>query len=114
MKVQQIADYEQNDVDLEGASRVKMRMLIGPADQADVFHMRHFEVAPGGHTPLHAHNYEHEILVLKGQGLAASPTGDRPLKARDVVWVPPNEIHQFRNTGSEPLEIVCLIPAPQG
>ena len=33
-------------------------------------------------------------------------------KAGDVIWVPPNEMHQFRNTGSEALKFICLIPAP--
>ena len=113
MKVQQITEYPRSDVTLPDASHVRMRLLIGPADQADVFHMRHFEVAPGGHTPHHAHDYEHEILVLKGHGAAAGPQGDRPLKPRDVVWIPPNEKHQIRNTGTEPLEIICLIPAPK-
>ena len=113
MKVQQITDIAQNPVDLEGAAKVRMRMLIGPDDKAKVFHMRHFEVAPGGNTPHHSHDYEHEVIVLRGQGVVASAEGDRPIKPSDVVWVPPNEKHQFRNTGAEPLEFICLIPAPE-
>ena len=113
MQVQQIDEATQNPVDLEGASNVKMRMLIGPDHNARVFHMRHFEIAPGGHTPHHTHDYEHEVVVLAGTGIAVSAQGERPLKPRDIVWVPPNEKHQFRNTGSVPLEFVCLIPAPQ-
>jgi quercetin dioxygenase-like cupin family protein len=113
MKVQQINDITQKPVELEGAANVRMRMLIGPDDQAKVFHMRHFEVAPGGNTPHHSHDYEHEVLVLRGSGVVTGAQGDRPIKASDVVWVPPNEKHQFRNTGSDPLEFICLIPAPR-
>ena len=113
MKVRQISKIEQKDVGMEGASRVRMRMLIGPTEQAGNFHMRHFEVAPGGHTPLHTHDYEHEIVVLRGEGVASSASGDRSLKPDDVVWVPPNEKHQIRNTGGSPLEFICLIPAPR-
>jgi mannose-6-phosphate isomerase-like protein (cupin superfamily) len=29
-----------------------------------------------------------------------------------AVFVPPNEVHQFRNTGSGPLKFLCLIPHP--
>jgi quercetin dioxygenase-like cupin family protein len=90
-----------------------MRMLVGPEDGARNFHMRHFEVAVGGHTPHHSHDYEHEILILGGEGIAQSAQGERSFKARDVIWVPANEMHQFRNTGSVPLEFICLIPAPQ-
>jgi quercetin dioxygenase-like cupin family protein len=98
---------------MPGAQGAQMRMLIGPREGAAVFHMRHFEVATGGFTPHHQHDFEHEVLILKGQGIAKSAQGDRPFKASDVIWVPPNEIHQFQNTGAEPLEFICLIPAPQ-
>lgn len=113
MRVKPIVEHEQNDVELVGADGVRMRMLVGPADGAGVFHMRHFEVRPGGHTPHHTHDYEHEVLILRGQGQVRGEQGDRPCKAGDVVWVPPNEMHQFRNTGSEPLEFICSIPAPR-
>lgn len=111
MKVEPIDQHEQNDVQMEGASEVKMRILIGPDEKAPNFHMRHFEVAVGGHTPHHAHDYEHEILVLKGRGVAKSEQGDRAIQAGDVVFVPAKEKHQFLNIGDEPLEFVCLVPA---
>jgi len=112
MKVQAIHTHEQKPVAMDGASGAKMRMLIGPAENARNFHMRHFEVAPGGHTPHHQHDYEHEIVVLRGEGIARSEQGERQFSAGDVIWVPANEMHQFRNTGSGPLEFICLIPAP--
>jgi hypothetical protein len=40
-------------------------MLIGPAEGTSNFHMRHFEVGPGGCTP---HDFEHEILVFRSEG----------------------------------------------
>jgi quercetin dioxygenase-like cupin family protein len=113
MKIKQLVDEPQKEVALEGALGVRMRMLIGPAEGAGVFHMRHFEVAPGGHTPHHEHDYEHEVLILKGSGSVKGAAGDQPCHAGDVVWMPPNERHQFVNTGREPLEFICLIPAPK-
>jgi quercetin dioxygenase-like cupin family protein len=113
MKVTRIVDHEQTDLWLDGAERVHMRMLIGPEDGANTFHMRHFEIEPGGHTPYHQHDYEHELLALKGQGVIKGESGDLPFRAGDVIWVPANEKHQFQNTGGERLEIICLIPAPQ-
>ncbi|MFO0974039.1 MAG: cupin domain-containing protein [Phycisphaerae bacterium] len=113
MKVQPIESIEQKPVEMPGAERAKMRMLVGPGDGAANFHMRHFEVAPGGRTPHHQHDYEHEILILKGAGTARSAAGDRPFQAGDVIWVPPNEMHQFVNTGPAALEFICLIPAPK-
>lgn len=113
MKIRSIAGHEQKEVTMEGARGAKMRILVGPEDGARNFHMRHFEVRAGGCTPHHQHDYEHEILVLKGRGTARSIEGDRPFKAGDVIFVPANEPHQFQNTGSGPCEFICLIPAPQ-
>ena len=113
MKVKPIGEHEQTDVTMPGAAGTRMRMLIGPDDGATTFHMRHFEVQPGGHTPHHQHDYEHEVLVLEGQGIAKSEQGERPVRAGNVVWIPANEKHQFRNPGPQPLQFICLIPAPQ-
>lgn len=112
MMISPMTDREQQDVRMQGAVGARMRMLIGPDDGAGKFHMRHFEVAPGGHTPHHQHDYEHEIIILRGHGRAKSAAGERDFAAGDVIWVPPNEPHQFRNTGQQPLEFICLIPAP--
>jgi quercetin dioxygenase-like cupin family protein len=74
--------------------------------------MRQFEVAPGGHTPKHSHGHEHEVFVLEGTGVVFDGSTDRPLKAGSVAFVPPHQVHQFRNTGSGPLKFLCLIPHP--
>ena len=113
MKVKPLEAHDQKPVDMEGASGVTMRMLVGPEDGAPNFHMRHFTVAPGGHSPHHQHDYEHEVLILAGSGLVKSEQGDRPCQKNVVVFVPANEKHQFVNTGPDPLEFICLIPAPQ-
>lgn len=113
MKVKSIEAHAQSPVTMPGAEGAQMRMLVGPDDGATNFHMRQFEVAPGGHTPHHSHDYEHEILILSGEGVAGSAQGTRPIKSGDVIFVPPNELHQFQNTGADPLKFICLIPAPQ-
>ncbi len=97
---------------MEGAEGVRMRMLIGAQKGAPNFHMRQFELVPGGHTPHHSHDFEHEVLILAGTGIVKSEAGDRPFKPRDVIFVPANEKHQFRNTGTTPCEFICLVPAP--
>ncbi len=72
--------------------------------------MRQFEVAPGGYTPRHSHDYEHEVFVLEGNGVVFEGDKQHKLSAGDVVFVQPNEVHQFRNTGQQPLKFLCLIP----
>lgn len=113
MKVQSIETHDQTDVRMEGADRVKMRMLVGPDDGAPNFHMRHFEIAPGGHTPHHQHDFEHEVLVLTGSGFATSQQGRHAFKAGDVIFVPAGEKHQFVNDTNDTCTFICLIPAQQ-
>lgn len=111
MKVSPIDQHPQTDVAMEGASDVRMRMLVGAEDGATNFHMRHFEIAPGGFSPHHQHDYEHEVLVLSGEGVVKSEQGDRPISRDDVVFVPAGEMHQFVNKSDQPLTFICLIPA---
>ena len=112
MKVQPIERHEQADVRMAGAVETKMRMLIGPDDGAANFYMRHFEIAPGGHTPRHNHDFEHEILILSGNGVVKSTEGDRRFRPNDVIFIPANEEHQFVNDGDQACTFLCLIPAP--
>jgi quercetin dioxygenase-like cupin family protein len=95
---------------MEGSSKCTVRWLVGEADGAPTFAMRQFEVAPGGYTPRHFHDYEHEVFVLEGNGVVIEDTVEHPLAAGDVILVKPNEIHQFRNTGQSPMKFLCLIP----
>lgn len=110
MKIQNYAATNQQPVTMEGSTGCKVRWLIGPTDQAPNFAMRQFEVAIGGHTPKHFHPYEHEVFVLRGRGHIVENERTHPINAGDCIYIAPDEIHQFRNTGDQPLEFLCLIP----
>ena len=110
MKIQAAEQVESNPVDMEGAEGCQVRWLVGEADGAPNFAMRQFEVEPGGHTPRHSHPYEHEIFVLEGSGVIVDGEIERPLAPGDVVYVAPDDVHQFRNTGSDGFKFLCLIP----
>ena len=58
------------------------------------------------------HAYEHEVFVLEGEGVVLDSRGEHRLSAGVAVYVAPDEIHQFRNTGQGPLKFLCLIPHP--
>ena len=109
MKVQHYTDVAVQDVE-EGAKGVKIRWLIDERCGAPNFAMRHFEVAPAGHTPFHSHPWEHEVFGLSGGGVVVGEEGEKPFGAGDLVFVPPEERHQFRNSGSDPLTMICIVP----
>ena len=110
MQVKHYQAVPASEVTLEGAAGCRVRWLVGEKENAPTFAMREFEVAPGGHTPKHFHDYEHEVYVLSGNGVVIDGDRERPLKQGDVVFVAPNDVHQFRNTGPEPMRFLCLIP----
>ncbi len=95
----------------QDASGVSIRWLITEKDSAPNFVMRHFEITPGGHTPLHSHAWEHEVYILEGAGTVTGSSGDEPFRTGDVIFMPPAEEHQFKNTGPATVKMLCLIPA---
>lgn len=110
MRIVRAADIEPHDMNMEGAEAVTMRVLVGAEEGAPTFVMRLFEVAPGGHTPMHKHAWEHEIFVLDGEGEVVTPEARVPLKPRTAAFVAPDEMHQFVNSGNQAFRFLCLIP----
>jgi len=114
MKVIRWSEMEPAPVTEEGAKATTVRWLISKPEGAPTFAMRLFEIAPGGHTPKHTHAWEHEAFILAGQGEVTTSAGPVPFSAGDALFVAPEELHQFRNTGGGTMQMLCLIPLPKG
>ena len=110
MTVKHYTDVAAQDVE-QGAEGVRIRWIINQEDGASNFAMRHFEIAPGGHTPHHTHEWEHEVFILTGRGKVVG-ADETPLAPGTVVFVAPNEEHHFETVGDEPLTLLCLVPLP--
>jgi quercetin dioxygenase-like cupin family protein len=110
MKVIHYKNVDNRHVEMPGAANCRVRWLVDDQDGAPNFAMRQFEVAPGGYTPKHQHPYEHEVYVLEGTGVVVEGDVEHPLCPGQAVYVAPNELHQFRNTGDVPLKFLCMIP----
>ncbi|MFH1006605.1 MAG: cupin domain-containing protein [Candidatus Latescibacterota bacterium] len=94
----------------EDAKNTKVRWLISDPDGAPNFAMRLFEIGPHGATPLHAHAWEHEVFVLEGEGIVVGAEGDREMVPGDAIFIPGEELHQFRSSGTGMLKMLCMIP----
>ena len=115
MKVDRSTQIESQSVVMDGASGCSVRWLINETDGAPNFAMRQFVVEPEGHTPRHSHPYEHEVYVLSGDGVVLEGDREHPIAAGDFIYVRPDEVHQFRNTGSAALTFLCMVPhIPEG
>jgi quercetin dioxygenase-like cupin family protein len=105
-----IEGMDPKPVQMEGASDVSIRVLLGPDLNVPNFILRVFDVEPGGYTPKHTHPFEHEIFVLEGRGEIVLEDGPNPLSPGDAAIVYPDELHQFRNSGDEVFRFICIIP----
>jgi quercetin dioxygenase-like cupin family protein len=110
MKVFDYTEVPAQKAEEEGAENITVRWLITKDSGAKNFAMRLFTMDVNGHSPLHAHDWEHEVFILEGEGVIKSEKGDIPFSPHSVIFVPPNESHQFVNTGTKPVKFLCLIP----
>ena len=56
------------------------------------------------------HGFEECIYALSGQGMTETESGIFALRAGDTLLVPAGELHVTRNTGTEPLVLLCFFP----
>lgn len=93
------------------AEGIGIRWLISEKEGAPNFAMRVIELAPGVVFDPHHHPYEHEIYVLEGAGVVTDAEGDvGEMRPGAALYVPPDALHGYRNTGDATLKFICVIP----
>lgn len=91
------------------------REIVSGASGSRAVTLRHVEIpvesefGPGRKPHSHP-EFEECIHVLSGTGVFCTEGSERPLASGDTVLVPPGEPHYTRNTGTEPLELLCFFP----
>lgn len=109
-------DFSWEDVESQGyppgkdVSGASVQWLIGPAEGASNFAIRYFEIEPGGWTSRDQHPHDHGVFVLRGQGSVLLGDREHKVSFGDVIYIPPDQVHQLRNVGSEPFGFLCVIP----
>jgi len=90
---------------------ITRRELIGKRGESPCFHVRYFELAPGGYSTLEQHEHEHVVLVLRGKGDARFGCYVHRVGFGDVVYVAPGDPHQFLNPedAAEPFGFICMV-----
>lgn len=101
-------DYKPPADHFRGVRRVN---LAGMRGEKTKFHVRYFEIEPGGFTTRETHQHEHIVVVLRGEGEAL--TGDQWQRVGfgDVLYVAPGLVHQLRNPGEQPFGFLCMVDA---
>jgi quercetin dioxygenase-like cupin family protein len=98
--------HSYQDAGTRGASGL---VILSRKDGAHNFVFRYFRVEPGGWTRLEQHSHDHGVMILHGR--ACVRLGEREVEAgpRDLIYIAPEEEHQLRTVGDEPLGFLCVI-----
>ena len=83
-----------------GSRTVTLRLAEIPVSRPD-------ETPRGPHQH---YDFEECIYVLSGTGTTFADSGEFPLKPGDTLLMPAGEKHVTRNTGTEPLLLLCFFP----
>ena len=109
MHIKNYRDIPAEPTEVEGLT---VRWGIDKEHGATNFSMRLLELAPSKSTPMHQHNSEHEIFVLVGMGSVETEDHVYPIRDGSVIYIAPNEVHRFNNTGASILRMVDAVMFP--
>jgi quercetin dioxygenase-like cupin family protein len=87
--------------------------LVGKRGESPRFHVRYFELAPGGYSTLEKHEHEHAVIPIRGRGEVQFGCYIYTVGFGDVVYIAPDDPHQFRNPddAAEPFGFLCVVNA---
>ena len=94
----------------EGSHNVKMKQLIGHEDGARKTAMHELIISKGGYSTPHRHEWDHQLVVTDGRGVAIIRGKKLALRPGVVLLVQSNEEHQFFQRGTEPLKFLTVTP----
>jgi quercetin dioxygenase-like cupin family protein len=107
MSVKHVEDVEKTKI--EAGSGVTKQVIISP-EEGPNFAMRRFVIQPGGGMPKHTNQVEHEQYVLSGEAEIAIGDETYHVREGDVVFIPANVPHWYKNHGEDPFIFLCVVP----
>jgi quercetin dioxygenase-like cupin family protein len=89
-------------------------ILLSGKDTAGRFTLIDMHVPSGGGPPAHRHDFEETFILLDGELQATFRGEKRIVRAGETIHIPANAPHQFHNTSSAPVRMLCICsPAGQ-
>lgn len=92
-------------------SAVTRQVVIGAREGAAHYTLRYFEIEPGGKSSLDRHEHDHGVVILAGCGRLLLGEETHEIGFGDAIYIGPNEVHRFENTGDAPLGFLCVVGA---
>ena len=88
-------------------------ILLSGADTAGKFCLIDMFIPSGGGPPPHRHDFEETFILLDGEMEATFRGATKVVKAGETIHIPANAPHQFHNSSSAPVRLLCIC-APAG
>ncbi len=87
------------------------RVIVGNKGETARFHLRYFEISPGGYSSLEKHKHEHAVICVRGKGKVLTGKKINTLNFLDTLYIAPDAPHQLRNPFDEPFGFFCIVNA---
>ena len=89
-------------------------ILLSGTDTAGHYCLIDMHVPPGGGPPPHRHDFEETFSLLEGEIEATFRGEKRTVRAGETIHIPANAPHQFHNSSSGAVRMLCICsPAGQ-
>jgi ribulose-bisphosphate carboxylase large chain len=90
---------------------IAKQTFVGNHAESTKFHLRYFEVAPGGFSSFEKHRHEHVVIGIRGEGVCIVGKKRYHIGFLDTIYMKPNEPHQLRNPFKKPFGFFCIVNA---
>ena len=85
--------------------------LTGNKGETTKFHVRYFEIAPGGNSSFEMHKHEHVVIGIRGRGICIVGKKKLHMKFLDTLYIETNKPHQLKNPYDEAFGFLCVVNA---
>ena len=86
-------------------------LVAGERGEKTRFHVRYFEISPGGRTSFETHRHEHVVVIIKGRGKVRLGKRTHELDYLDTIYISPGEPHQLLNPYKDTFGFFCIVDA---
>jgi quercetin dioxygenase-like cupin family protein len=83
-------------------------ITVAGKDTGNRFCVIDMHVPPGGGPGPHRHDFEETFILLEGELQVTFRGQKSTVRAGDTVNIPSNAPHQFHNSSSDPVRMVCI------
>ena len=92
-------------------SNIVRQTLIGNNKETVKFHVRYFEIEPGGYSSFETHKHEHVVICVRGKGKILAGKKIYDMNFMDTLYIAPQSPHQLRNPFDKPFGFLCIVNA---